>query len=327
MTGLFLTFAVTSLTISSVIILTFLLSRLFGTRFTANCRFKVWTVIIICLCLPLGTMIIRPLFTVRMTSESIVRTAELSVPGSFETGLVNDMPYSEQNNVIESDRIIPKTESNRTGAVFSPAAFIAVLSYIWFAGMIIYISFFLIRYGYYVRKIKNTLLSPQKEYSNHYKLICEKQSVTRAPLFQISSGIPVPVMYGFLHPSIVLPQMDLSTDVLECVLTHEIIHYKRKDVWLKMICVFARALHWFNPLVYLAAERCNSEMELSCDEAALYCAKDNERILYGKSLLYIMKHCKCQSDRLAAQFCQKYSSVQNRVINIFDRKKKKQVKS
>ena len=38
---------------------------------------------------------------------------------------------------------------------------------------------------------------------------------------------------GIFAPVIIIPKMNQHLDKLEIVLTHELIHYKRKDLWIK----------------------------------------------------------------------------------------------
>ena len=56
---------------------------------------------------------------------------------------------------------------------------------------------------------------------------------------------------GFVRPKIYIP-MGLSPTVRKYVLAHERTHLEKGDHWIKMIGFLALALHWFNPLVWIA---------------------------------------------------------------------------
>ena len=56
---------------------------------------------------------------------------------------------------------------------------------------------------------------------------------------------------GFIRPKIYIP-MGLSPTVRRHILAHERTHLEKGDHWFKMIGFLALALHWFNPLVWLA---------------------------------------------------------------------------
>lgn len=97
-----------------------------------------------------------------------------------------------------------------------------------------------------------------------------------------------PLLAGFFHPCIVLPSGELSERDLRYTLLHELIHYKRRDIFYKWLVQVTVCLHWFDPLVYLMEREIARACEFSCDEAVLArmgsgCARD-----YGETLLNAM---------------------------------------
>jgi len=66
-----------------------------------------------------------------------------------------------------------------------------------------------------------------------------------------------------------------TTDKLESPrrsLLHELAHLKRHDIALNWLIAGAQALHWFNPLVWMAARQMLVERERACDDLVLECA-------------------------------------------------------
>ena len=55
-----------------------------------------------------------------------------------------------------------------------------------------------------------------------------------------------------------------------------------------MLRAAALALHWYNPLVWLAAVLSRRDGELACDEGALQGADDRERAAYGRTLIRLV---------------------------------------
>lgn len=94
-----------------------------------------------------------------------------------------------------------------------------------------------------------------------------------------------PVMAGFFHPCIVMPERELSDTELSFIFTHEMIHYKRRDMFYKWLVQMVVCIHWFNPLVYLMEKEVNRACELSCDEAVIRSLGREERKAYGDTLL------------------------------------------
>lgn len=77
-----------------------------------------------------------------------------------------------------------------------------------------------------------------------------------------------PFILGFIRPKIYIP-FGLSPEAQSYVLAHEKYHLKRGDHIIKVFSFLLLALHWFNPLCWLAFYLSNKDMELSCDEKVL----------------------------------------------------------
>ena len=113
-----------------------------------------------------------------------------------------------------------------------------------------------------------------------------------------------------------LPDIELTDNGLAGTLTHEIIHCRRGDLYVKLAALLARSLHWFNPLAHMAALRCETEMELSCDEAVLEGCGEDIRAAYGAVMLYIIKKCRRNTGTLTTHFNPKKNAVMVRITNI-----------
>ncbi len=87
----------------------------------------------------------------------------------------------------------------------------------------------------------------------------------------ISKAVAVPVTFGWLRPVVLLPEAARGWEdaQLREALLHELAHVRRHDWPLQMIARAARALHWFNPLVWLLSRRLLLEAELACDDQVL----------------------------------------------------------
>ena len=85
----------------------------------------------------------------------------------------------------------------------------------------------------------------------------------------INPIISSPMLIGFIHPCIVLPDNDLPEKEFHYTVLHELIHYKRKDMYYKWVVQGILCIHWFNPLIYFAAHKISRFCEFSCDEAVV----------------------------------------------------------
>ena len=99
-------------------------------------------------------------------------------------------------------------------------------------------------------------------------------------------GLPSPCLFGILRPAVyVTPEAAADPVRLRHVLTHEATHFRHGDhIWSALRCA-ALAVHWWDPLVWLAAVLSRRDAELACDEGALAVLGDGERRAYGNTLL------------------------------------------
>jgi len=96
-----------------------------------------------------------------------------------------------------------------------------------------------------------------------------------------------PMAAGTIHPEIFLPtRMDFQNrELLEHIVTHEAMHIKYRDNWMKLFMLAALCLHWYNPLVWLMARELNRDLESACDEASLSALDGDSRKSYACSLM------------------------------------------
>ncbi|MEM1127019.1 MAG: M56 family metallopeptidase [Bacteroidota bacterium] len=95
--------------------------------------------------------------------------------------------------------------------------------------------------------------------------------VERQVRLRWSSWTAVPLCVGLRRPTIVLP-LDAHTwspERRRVVLLHEMAHIKRRDSLTQLLAHVACAVHWPNPLVWVAARQLQMERECACDDAVL----------------------------------------------------------
>ena len=80
--------------------------------------------------------------------------------------------------------------------------------------------------------------------------------------------VAAPFTLGILRPRIYLPD-SLQGAARRAVLMHEQTHIRRRDPLVKPLFYAVAALHWFNPLAWLAFREFERDMEAACDEAAV----------------------------------------------------------
>lgn len=111
------------------------------------------------------------------------------------------------------------------------------------------------------------------------------QGEKRPPALRVSPAAPTPMLVGLLRPQLILPELELSQEELEGVLSHELTHWRHRDLWIKWLAALAVCVHWFNPAARLLAERLDRDCELYCDQTVARDWDRPRRARYGELLL------------------------------------------
>lgn len=105
--------------------------------------------------------------------------------------------------------------------------------------------------------------------------------------------VDAPALSGGWRPRLLLPTgliAKLTDGELRFVIRHELAHWRRRDGWVLGLLRAAVVVHWFNPLVWLAARLARADCEAACDECVLRRGADEEEgSAYGAALLRVLE--------------------------------------
>lgn len=111
-----------------------------------------------------------------------------------------------------------------------------------------------------------------------------------------SDQIETAFVLGFFKPKIYIPS-GMSPAARTQILAHERTHLEKGDHWMKVIAFLALALHWFNPLVWVAYLMLCKDIEIACDERVVQFMELDERKQYASALL------QCSTNRIYYAAC------------------------
>lgn len=132
-----------------------------------------------------------------------------------------------------------------------------------------------------------------------------------------------PLLIGFFRPRIILPTTNLTEIDFQYTIQHELLHYKRQDMFYKWLVQVVICIHWFNPLVWLMGRELERACELSCDEAVIQNLDIKKRRAYGDTLLHaITAGGNYKNSITSITLCQSAKLLKERLKAIMDFKHK-----
>lgn len=137
----------------------------------------------------------------------------------------------------------------------------------------------------------------------------------------VSEAVDTPCLFGLIDPAIYLPPEAAGDEtLLRHAVAHETAHYRQLDhIWCVVRCA-CLALHWYNPLVWLAADISRRDCELACDESAVRRLGESERALYGRSLISLTCE-KARGASIATAMSAKPNELKERIIMLTKKKR------
>ena len=101
--------------------------------------------------------------------------------------------------------------------------------------------------------------------------LCGEMRIARPVCVRLCPDRVMPMVWGVTRPVVLLPAEAASwtPELRRDVLLHELAHVRRYDYLNQIVVRLACAVHWFNPLVWVAARRLRTERERACDDHVL----------------------------------------------------------
>lgn len=334
--------ALLELTLPMAVVIAVLLAAgpLLGRRFTAKWRYWAWLLIAVRLLLPVGITLPQPVVTLPQPRGEITYPVSREEPAPTEPAPVGDpiqvVPGAAENDPyqqIETGMTAPTGPSTETPKPAEPAIIptpagtrsipvMEAVGWCWAAGTAL---FLLWQLGSYLALRAKLSRSRRPLTDEAILAVLERESAAagrQKPLPVYTAAVGSPMIVGAIKPTLLLPEMELSTEQLSLVFRHELIHYRRRDIWYKLLLMLANAIHWFNPMVWLMVYAADRDLELSCDEAVVAGRDEAYREEYGRCLLAVVRAGMSRRTLFTTNFYSGKKTLKNRLATIFDTTKK-----
>lgn len=130
----------------------------------------------------------------------------------------------------------------------------------------------------------------------------------------VTEAVSTPCLFGLFRPQVyVTEEVAADETVMRHSLAHELTHYRHGDHLWAVARGLCLALHWYNPLVWLAAVLSCRDGELCCDEATVRRLGEEERASYGRTLLAVTCQGKTNPLLTATSMTGRDQSIQERI--------------
>lgn len=304
------------LTVSLAALVPLILRRLMKKRYPARMVCAVWAILALRLLIPVQlTLPQAPVQVMPRTSyvvqsdQTAFRQAGLPVtqtPARWVTGMQAQTLSAADTGTVKTVDITD------------------ILLTLWLAGVITCVLWQGIGYYRLIRSLKGTSRSVERaDLHTILQEQCADLVIDREIPLRVSSAADCPMLAGFIHPTLYLPDERISRTDAAFIFRHELTHYKHGDLWLKLLLLAARCLHWFNPLVHLIARFAQEDIEAACDDAVVRGHDGAYRRAYGETILRSAIAQAQKRKALVSCFGDDKKTLMRRFEGLFDKSVKK----
>lgn len=301
MTGVFIYILTLSVSVTPIIAGLLMLTPFFNKTYKAGWQYWLWLAVTLRLIFPFPLGEAAPVFLKLPVFEILT-----SVNGGGREGA-----YLGES----------VTKAVESGAAGIPFNFLELLALVYFTGAAAFLIYRLISYAAFRTSIKKWCGKPSGKImetafniGQTYGIDVRKGRISVLICRKISG----PMVVGFLRPVLLLPFEDYDDRKLKMILSHELVHIKRRDLLYKFLLILACSLHWFNPAVHFMAQKANQGLEVCCDAKVLQKADIDARKMYSHMIIELAsQNPNYHTPALFNSFGSDKGSLELRINNIF----------
>jgi beta-lactamase regulating signal transducer with metallopeptidase domain len=248
------------------------LQTLLRKQLDARWRYGLWLPVLVVLLMPVRT-------ESRWSMASLMVSSDAPKTEAFAEAALPDVPKT----ALGGADILTQAPSRGID-------WLGLMTMVWACGAVMLGVFSLLAYRVRLGKARRTSAPTDSGLIERIKLMSRKMGLRRVPRVCITSAVDGPAVCGLCRPTLLLDPDSLrkfDENEIATVLQHELTHIKRGDLWLHAVMCLLLALHWFNPILWLAFFRVRQDREAACDADVLRDASAQHRAAYGHTLLKV----------------------------------------
>ena len=253
--NLFLTVLEISLTAGPIVLLFVLLAPLLNRRYAAKWKYWLWIILVFRLFVPFGKSISVSSVVIDIPSQITMPlmsqgAAESVLTSDMEVG-VSDIPGGEAEVSDIPGDAVELSAKMWTEEMSVDISLLDLTAVIWLFGGLTILFVHGLGYAHFKRQIiQNGVPAKGEAISRELQQLSEELQIRRKIEVTKYSQATSPLIVGFIHPILVIPDEAYSQEELYFILKHELVHLKRHDTYYKLLLLAVNALHWFNPVVW-----------------------------------------------------------------------------
>lgn len=270
-------------------------------RYSTKGLYYIWLIIVIGLLIPFRPNLNIPIMDANIPLETTMNSFQMDNPN------INDI--LNINNTISTNEII---------------SWAKLIPLLWFIGMVCFFIFNIFKHWYFVKIIRRwSEKILDKDILSIFYSIKKEMNITTNITLDRCLCIGSPMMIGIFNPKILLPDTNYSEYELQFIIKHELIHFKRKDLYYKSLVLISTAVHWFNPFVYIMVKSINFLCELSCDAEVVKTENIDMRLEYSKTVIGSVNIKTRLNTALSTNIYGGKKGMKKRILSIMDTGRKK----
>ncbi len=293
----FQTFLVLSVAGSFLAGILLALKKWTGKQFSPTWQYVLWVGVLLVMVVPVSVKV--PALVQPMQEKQVVQTVPLPAEQTM-----TEQPAPVDTVEAPAGEILPFTEET----ALPPIPWWDVLAFVWILGALGSLGYRLtgyFRFGRYIRRTGKPM---------------ELAGVPKRLRVCKTSAAVSPMVMGMIRPVLILPETALTESRLPYVLRHELVHYRRGDIVWRWLAVLATSIHWFNPMVYVAAAQMQEACEISCDWCVVRSMEQAKRDDYMRVILELLAEAMAKKQILTTQMASEKKQLQRRFTMIRNQK-------
>lgn len=268
-----------------------------GKQFSPTWQYVLWVGVLLVMVVPISVKV--PALVQPLQEKQVVQTVPLPAEQTM-----TEQPAPVDTVEAPAGEILPFAEET----ALPPISWWDVLAVIWVLGALGSLGYRLTGYFRFRRHIRRTGTPMELAGVPKRLRVCK------------TSAAVSPMVMGMIRPTLILPETALTESRLPYVLRHELVHYRRGDIFWRWLAVLATSIHWFNPMVYVAAAQMQEACEISCDWCVVRSMEQAKRDDYMRVILELLAEAMAKKQILTTQMASEKKQLQRRFTMIRNQK-------